>query len=120
MEHMQEAFFQQLYETWFPKLCRYVASAVHDPHAAEEIVQDTFLAALGNLALLIQAEYSERWLLKTAKYKTLHYSGTGQPSAAGSSRWRRAATPPDLTTPSAWPWRMQKPWQRPTPSCGRS
>lgn len=73
MDQMQEDFFQQLYETWFPKLCHYAASVVKDPHVAEEIVQDTFLAALGKLEGLSQAENPERWLLKTAKNKTLHY-----------------------------------------------
>lgn len=73
MDQLQEAFFEQLYERWFPKLFRYISAAVSDSHAAEEIVQDTFLTALGKLDLLAQAEHPERWLLKTAKNKTLHY-----------------------------------------------
>ena len=73
MDQMQEAFFEQLYKNWFPKLFHYISAAVSDPHAAEEIVQDTFLSALGKLDLLAQAEHPERWLLKKAKNKTLHY-----------------------------------------------
>ena len=79
MDQMQEAFFEQLYKNWFPKLFHYISAAVSYPHAAEEIVQDTFLSALGKLDLLAQAEHPERWLLKTAKTRPCTIFGTRPP-----------------------------------------
>ena len=39
---------------------------------AEEIVQETFLAAVPKIEELAAGEHPERWLIQTAKYKALH------------------------------------------------
>lgn len=63
MDQTQRALLSTLYERWYGVLHRYAQWAVGDALLAEEIVQETFLAA---------GEHPERWLIQTAKYKALH------------------------------------------------
>jgi RNA polymerase sigma-70 factor (ECF subfamily) len=42
----------ELYETYENKLRRYAARLARDPHWAEDLVQDTFVLAMGHLDLL--------------------------------------------------------------------
>lgn len=61
-----------LYERWYGVLHRYAQWAVGDALLAEEIVQETFLAAVPKIEELAAGEHPERWLIQTAKYKALH------------------------------------------------
>jgi len=59
----------ELYETYENKLRRYAARLAHDPHWAEDLVQDTFVRAMGHLDLLGTLKpYQQRaWLYRTLK-----------------------------------------------------
>ena len=59
----------ELYETYENKLRRYAARLAHDPHWAEDLVQDTFVRAMGHLDLLGALKpYQQRaWLYRTLK-----------------------------------------------------
>lgn len=59
----------ELYETYENKLRRYAASLARDPHWAEDLVQDTFVRAMGHLDLLGALKpYQQRaWLYRTLK-----------------------------------------------------
>lgn len=65
-------FLDGLYRQWFGKLYRYALWAVGDPHQAEEVVQEAFLAAVPKAAELAGQEHPERWLMQTVRYKSLH------------------------------------------------
>ena len=72
MDQTQRALLSTLYERWYGVLHRYAQWAVGDALLAEEIVQETFLAAVPKIEELAAGEHPERWLLQTAKYKALH------------------------------------------------
>jgi len=59
----------ELYETYENKLRRYAAGLARDPHWAEDLVQDTFVRAMGHLDLLGTLKpYQQRaWLYRTLK-----------------------------------------------------
>jgi len=59
----------ELYETYENKLRRYAAGLTRDPHWAEDLVQDTFVRAMGHLDLLGTLKpYQQRaWLYRTLK-----------------------------------------------------
>jgi RNA polymerase sigma-70 factor (ECF subfamily) len=59
----------ELYETYESKLRRYAARLARDPHWAEDLVQDTFVRAMGHLDLLGALKpYQQRaWLYRTLK-----------------------------------------------------
>jgi RNA polymerase sigma-70 factor (ECF subfamily) len=59
----------ELYETYENKLRRYAAGLTRDPHWAEDLVQDTFVRAMGHLDLLGALKpYQQRaWLYRTLK-----------------------------------------------------
>jgi len=59
----------ELYETYENKLRRYAARLARDPHWAEDLVQDTFVRAMGHLDLLGALKpYQQRaWLYRTLK-----------------------------------------------------
>ena len=72
MDQTQRALLSTLYERWYGVLHRYAQWAVGDALLAEEIVQETFLAAVPKIEELAAGEHPERWLIQTAKYKALH------------------------------------------------
>jgi RNA polymerase sigma-70 factor (ECF subfamily) len=59
----------ELYETYENKLRRHAAALARDPHWAEDLVQDTFVRAMGHLDLLSALKpYQQRaWLYRTLK-----------------------------------------------------
>jgi RNA polymerase sigma-70 factor (ECF subfamily) len=59
----------ELYETYENKLRRYATGLTRDPHWAEDLVQDTFVRAMGHLDLLGALKpYQQRaWLYRTLK-----------------------------------------------------
>jgi RNA polymerase sigma-70 factor (ECF subfamily) len=65
----------ELYETYESKLRRCAAGLTRDPHWAEDLVQDTFVRAMGHLDLLGTLKpYQQRaWLYRTLK--NLHLDG---------------------------------------------
>jgi RNA polymerase sigma-70 factor (ECF subfamily) len=58
-----------LYEEYETKLRRYAARLAQDPHWADDLVQDTFVRAMGHLDLLrVLKPYQQRaWLYRTLK-----------------------------------------------------
>ncbi|MBR1711179.1 MAG: RNA polymerase sigma factor, partial [Clostridia bacterium] len=46
---MESVQFDETYQTYFDPIYRYVLSLSGNPHAAEEITQETFFKALGSL-----------------------------------------------------------------------
>ncbi len=60
----------ELYETWEKKLHRYATRLVRDSHRAEDLVQETFIRAMGHLLLLEQLNDHQReaWLRQTLKH----------------------------------------------------
>lgn len=79
MDQTQRALLSTLYERWYGVLHRYAQWAVGDALLAEEIVQETFLAAVPKIEELAAGEHPERWLIQTAKYK-------GAPCPAGAGQ----------------------------------
>jgi RNA polymerase sigma-70 factor (ECF subfamily) len=59
----------ELYETYENKLRRYATGLTRDPHWAEDLVQDTFVRAMGHLDLLDALKPYQRraWLYRTLK-----------------------------------------------------
>lgn len=58
-----------LYETCAPQLRRYAGRLLTDPDAAEDLVQDTFVRALGHLSTLERLPSGKRqaWLYRTLR-----------------------------------------------------
>ena len=63
----------QLYEDYEDALLRYALRLTHDPDWAEDLVQDTFVRAMGHLELLKMLKRHERraWLYQTLKHRFL-------------------------------------------------
>ena len=59
----------ELYETWEKKLNRYATRLTRDSHRAEDLVQETFIRAMGHLLLLEQLNDHQReaWLHQVLK-----------------------------------------------------
>jgi RNA polymerase sigma-70 factor (ECF subfamily) len=59
----------ELYEAWEKKLHRYATRLVRDSHRAEDLVQETFIRAMGHLLLLEQLNDHQReaWLCRVLK-----------------------------------------------------
>ena len=64
-----EFSLDDLYEAFELKLRRYAGSLVHDPHRADDLVQETFIRALAPLPLLARLEKNQRlaWLRQVLK-----------------------------------------------------
>ncbi|MCI9402790.1 MAG: RNA polymerase sigma factor [Oscillospiraceae bacterium] len=60
---------EELYKDFYEKLRYFCLSLSHDPHTAEDLVQETFLRALRHLEELGDLSHAQRrsWLCKTAK-----------------------------------------------------
>jgi RNA polymerase sigma-70 factor (ECF subfamily) len=58
-----------LYQQFEKKLHRYATRLVHDSHKAEDLVQETFIRAMGHIELLGQLEPHQRqaWLYRVLK-----------------------------------------------------
>ena len=58
-----------LYQQFEKKLYRYATRLVHDSHKAEDLVQETFIRAIGHIELLGQLELHQRqaWLYRVLK-----------------------------------------------------
>jgi RNA polymerase sigma-70 factor (ECF subfamily) len=58
-----------LYQQFEKKLHRYATRLVHDSHKAEDLVQETFIRAMGHIELLGQLEPHQRqaWLYQVLK-----------------------------------------------------
>jgi RNA polymerase sigma-70 factor (ECF subfamily) len=60
---------QELYEQFYPRVLRFALSLTHGQAEAEDLTQETFLRALGNLDALeaLSGEQRLSWLFRTAK-----------------------------------------------------
>ena len=60
---------EELYAAFYDELLRYCASIARQQAAAEDLVQETYLRALGHLDSLEDLSRSQRraWLYKTAR-----------------------------------------------------
>ncbi len=70
----------QLYEDYEDALLRYALRLSHDRDWAEDLVQDTFVRAMGHLELLRMLKRHERraWLYQTLKHRFLDQQRTWQ------------------------------------------
>ena len=58
--------FPDFFQQWWPPLLRCVISQASDTRWAEDIAQDTMMAALGNWERLLTFERPDAWLFKVA------------------------------------------------------
>jgi RNA polymerase sigma-70 factor (ECF subfamily) len=65
----QQVTLTMLYREYETKLCRYASQLTHDADRAEDLVQETFIRAMGHLDLLgLLESYQQRaWLYRTLK-----------------------------------------------------
>ena len=89
------AAFAQLVERYWTRLYRWLYHLAHDRHQAEDLAQEAFLKALGNLGRFEAGTNFRAWLFRIA-----HNLFANQVRA--SSR-RRAALPDDLPDPEQGP-----------------
>jgi RNA polymerase sigma-70 factor, ECF subfamily len=87
--------FAQLVERYWSRLYRWLYHLAHDRHQAEDLAQETFLKALGNLGRFEAGTNFRAWLFRIA-----HNLFANQVRA--SSR-RRAPLPDDLPDPDQGP-----------------
>lgn len=71
MSPEQDKFLDNLFRQYAHELWRYAISYLKDSSRAEEIVQDTFQTASMHVKDLMEHEFPEGWLKKTAKNKIL-------------------------------------------------
>jgi RNA polymerase sigma-70 factor (ECF subfamily) len=55
-----------LFETYYERMCRYIASMIHDPDEAEDLAQETFLRAFQQRDSLRNQEAVIGWLYRIA------------------------------------------------------
>jgi RNA polymerase sigma-70 factor, ECF subfamily len=87
--------FAQLVERYWSRLYRWLYHLAHDRHQAEDLAQETFLKALGNLARFEAGTNFRAWLFRIA-----HNLFANQVRA---SNRRRAPLPDDLPDPEQGP-----------------
>lgn len=77
-------------------LFRYAIASVRDPSAAEDLVQDTFLAAIASLDSFAQRSSERTWLIGILRHKIQdHFRRVCRARELGGR------TPPDFEQPSA-------------------
>ena len=64
---MESNSFDQIYQTYFDPVYRYALSLSRDPHAAEEITQETFFKALRSLDQFRGDSSLKSWLCAIAR-----------------------------------------------------
>ena len=64
---MEPASFDEIYQSYFDPVYRYVLSLSRDPHVAEEISQETFFKALRSLDHFQGKSSLKSWLCAIAK-----------------------------------------------------
>ena len=64
---MESKTFDEIYESYFDSVYRYMLSLSGDPHAAEEITQETFFKALQSLDQFRGDSSVKSWLCAIAK-----------------------------------------------------
>ena len=64
---METGTFDEIYESYFDSVYRYVLSLSRNPHVAEEITQETFFKALRSLAQFRGDSSVKSWLCAIAK-----------------------------------------------------
>ena len=64
---METGTFDEIYESYFDSVYRYVLSLSRNPHAAEEITQETFFKALRSLGQFRGDSSVKSWLCAIAK-----------------------------------------------------
>ena len=69
MRPEEDAFLEELYREFFPKLWRYALTALRDPERAREVVQDTFHEAVRRIDVVMVHENPRGWLMETLKKK---------------------------------------------------
>jgi len=60
---------QRLFEMYYQKVYNTAYAVIHDPHLAQDIVQETFLKIFQQLDHLTEIEKKESWI-KTIDYRT--------------------------------------------------
>ena len=65
---MEADAFDQIYQTYFDPVYRYALALSGDPHAAEEITQETFFRAMGSLERFRGDSTVKSWLCAIAKH----------------------------------------------------
>lgn len=78
--HDSDFTIADLYEGFESRLRRYAMSLVRDSDYAEDLVQETFVRAMANMALLKQLNHYQRqaWLLRVLKNLFLDEQRAGQ------------------------------------------
>jgi RNA polymerase sigma factor (sigma-70 family) len=61
--------FEQLVRRWTPRLMRYAARHLGHAEAARDVVQDTWMAAIGALRRLEDTALFQTWIYRIATYK---------------------------------------------------
>lgn len=64
---MENASFDEIYQSYFEPVYRYVLSLSGDPHVAEEVTQETFFKALRSLDQFRGGSSMKSWLCAIAK-----------------------------------------------------
>ena len=84
-----------LYEEYEEKLRGYALKLTRDPHAADDLVQETFIRVLGHLPLLERLERYQRrsWFHQTLKNLFLDRQRSRQREIALIERFAREAEP---------------------------
>jgi len=87
--------FADLYGEFEEKLHAYALKLARDPHAADDLVQETFIRVLGHLPLLEQLNRYQRraWLYQTLKNLFLDRRAARQREAALLARLAQEAEP---------------------------
>ena len=65
---MEPASFDEIYQSYFDPVYRYVLSLSKEPHIAEEITQETFFKALRSLGQFRGDSSIKSWLCSIAKH----------------------------------------------------
>lgn len=68
----QDELIEQLYRAHFRSLLKYAMISVHDPHLAEELVQDAFHEAVNRIDQVMAHPEPKYWLRRTLHHKILH------------------------------------------------